>query len=68
MKSGHQDLEVFLQIIFRIEYLRRSLSLVESCRRTAAFTKTELFHRDLQNIYFDIKGYLFRRKAFGGCF
>ena len=55
-KSSHQDLEVFFQIIFLIKYLRRSLSLVESCRRTAAFTKTELFQRDLQNVYFNIKG------------
>ena len=50
---------MFFQII-----LRRSLSLVENCRRTAAFIKTELFHRDLQKIYFDIKGSLFRKKLF----
>ena len=28
-----------------------------------SFTKTELFHRVLQNIYFDIKDNLFRRTA-----
>ena len=43
-------------------------AFIESCRRIAAFTKIEPFHRDLNNIYFDIKGYLFRTKAFGGCF
>ena len=44
--------------------MRRSLSLVENCRRTAAFTKTEFFHKDLQKIYFDIKGSLFLKKLF----
>ena len=62
-KSSNQGLEVFFQIIFLIKYLRRSLSLAESSRRTAAFTKTKLFHRDLQNIYFDIKEYLFCRTS-----
>ena len=50
---------MFFQII-----LRRSLSLVENRRRTAALTKTKLFQRDLQKIYFDIKGSLFRKKHF----
>ena len=68
IKSNHEELEVFFQIMLFIKCLRRRLSLVDSCRRTEVFTKTELFHRDLQNICFDIKEYLFRRTAFGGCF
>ena len=40
---------MLFQIIFIIKYLRRSLSLVE-LYAYSSFTKTELFHRDLEKI------------------
>ena len=52
IKGRHQELEMLFRTIFLIKNLRRSLSLVELLTYSS-FTKTELFHRDLQNIYFD---------------
>ena len=48
IKSSHQQLKVFFQIIFFIKYFRGSLSLVEP-QTCSTFTKTELFTEIFKN-------------------
>ena len=55
IKSSHEEPEVFFQIMFFYKMLEKTFI-------------TELFHRELQNVCFDIKEYLFPKTAFGGCF